>query len=110
MLPSSGGKRGSEGAKWGCAREGGNQDVTFSRFAPTPWMIPVNTQKSSAPPPRAPIAVAGEINRQVLIRGDPSDDHEEMSGYIYKRNPACLRGTQRDSNYKCLWLMAWQVS
>ena len=77
MLPSSRGKCGSEGAKWGC--EGGNQDAAFSRFAPAPWVMPVNTQKSSAPPSRAPIAIAGEIHRQLLIRGDPSD--EEMSGY-----------------------------
>ena len=104
MLPSSGEKCGSEGAKWGC--KGGSQDAKFSRFAPTPWMMPVNTQKSAAPPSRAPIAIAGEIHCQILMRGVPSD--EEMSGY--KRNPACLRGTQGDLNYKCLWRMAWKVS
>ena len=97
MLPSARGKCGSEGAKWGC-NLGGNQDAILSRFAPTPRMMSVNTQKSSAPPSRAPIAIAGEIHRQILIRGVPSD--EEMSGY--RRSPEHLRGAQGDLNYKCM--------
>jgi hypothetical protein len=42
-----------------------------------------HTQKPSAPPSRAPIAMAGEIHRQSLINGVPGD--EEMPGC--KRNP-----------------------
>ena len=64
-------------------------------------MMPV-----TAPPSRAPIAIAGEIHRQILIRGVPGD--EGMSRY--RRSPACLRGAQQDWNYKCVWLMAWQIS
>ena len=66
----------------------------------------VNTQKSSLLQSVSIDTIAGEIHRQILIRGVPSD--EEMSGY--RRSPACLRGAQRDLNYKCLWLMAWKVS
>ena len=51
-------------------------------------MIPVNTQKSSTPPSRPPIAIAGEIHRQIQIHGDPGD--KEMPGR--KRNPSCLIG------------------
>ena len=67
-------------------------------------MMSVNTQKSSLLQSVSIDTIAGEIHRQILIRGVPSD--EEMSGY--RRNPECLRGAQGDLNYKCLWLMAWQ--
>ena len=67
--------------------------------------MPVNTQKSWIR-----TAIAGEIHRQILIRGDPGDEEMTLSGY--KRSPECLRGAQGDLNlnYKCLWLMAWEVS
>ena len=32
--------------------------------------------------------------------------NNDMLSPGYKRNPTCLRGTQRDLNYKYLWLMA----
>ena len=87
---------------WGCKGGGRYQDAIFSRFAPTPapWVMPVNTRthKSSAPPSWAPIAIGGEIHRQILIRGGPRDG--EMPGYW--SNPACLTATQRDLNYTCL--------
>ena len=69
-------------------------------------MMSVNTQKSSLLQSVSIDTIAGEIHRQILIRGVPTD--EEMSGY--RRSPECLRGAQGDLNYKCLWLMAWKVS
>ena len=69
-------------------------------------MMSGNTQKPSLLQSVSIDTIAGEIHRQILIRGVPSD--EEMSGY--RRSPECLRGAQGDLNYKCLWLMAWQVS
>ena len=66
----------------------------------------VNTQKSSLLQSVSIDTIAGEIHRQILIRGVPGD--EEMSGY--RRSPEGLRGAQGDLNYKCLWLMAWKVS
>ena len=69
-------------------------------------MMSGNTQKSSLLQSVSIDTIAGEIHRQILIRGVPSD--EEMSGY--RRSPEGLRGAQGDLNYKCLWLMAWKVS